>query len=260
MKDKLDVAISTWGAEGMRRVAAMNLPHAEGVRYVVSWQNAGADRTLPDELARRDDIRVCFTDERGLGANRLNANMHCDADYILVADDDVQYSAEQLGRIISTLDNNPDVQVALFRYQGCSKAYPAQQCDISYPMPKGYYVSSIEIAFRREILDTINFDSNFGINAPLFQAGEDSKFIYDAITNGMRCRFFPITICSHEHPSTGDRPMSLGMAYTAGKLIRLEYPGSWILRIPLKAWRNHKIGGKFFSPMLSMFHGAFVRI
>lgn len=254
----LDVAIATWKPEGILRVADMNLPEVPGVRYVVSWQLAGPDPVLPESLATRDDVFVCYTDEPGVGANRKNACSHCKADIILNSDDDLTYTPEQLLAVIHTFETNPHVDFAIFKYKGTSKNYPPAECDLTYPLPKNFYGSGIEMAFRHKVLDRVTFDPRFG--APLFISGEDTKFLYDAIKAGFHCRFFPITICTHDHPSTGDRPMPRGVALATGKLIRLEHPRSWILRIPLKAWRNTKIGGSFFPSMFRMFHGALIKI
>lgn len=252
------MAIATWKPEGILRVNAMDLPEVPGVRYVVSWQLPGPDHVVPEPLASRHDVLVCFTDEPGIGANRKNACSYCDADIILNADDDLIYSARQLQSILHTFETHPDIDLAAFRYDGSSKQYPEDECDIFYPFPRNYYISGIEMAFRRQILERISFDSRFG--APLFTSGEDTKFLHDAIRAGFHCRFFPMTICTHDNPSTGNRPMPRGVAMATGKLIRLENPRSWILRIPLKALRNKKIGGTFFPVLIQMFRGAFVKI
>lgn len=258
MENKLDVAIATWKPEGILRVEAMNLPKVRGVRYVISWQLAGENPVIPESLARREDVLVCFTNELGVGANRLNACNHCDADIILNSDDDLIYTAQQLQSVIDTFEANPNMDLASFRYNGSQKNYPPERCNLSFPLPKGYYVSGIEMAFRYNVLKYINFDPRFGY--PIFASGEDTKFFYDAIKAGLHCKFFPITICTHDHPSTGERPMPKGVAMATGKLIRLEYPSTWILRIPLKAWRNTKKGGKFLPTLYHLFRGAFVRL
>ena len=257
---KMDVAIATWQPEGIRRVESMNLPHVPGVRYVVSWQLPGPDPVIPDSLACRDDISICFTDNPGLGANRVNACDNCDADIILIADDDLIYTPHQLQAVIDTFDRNPDVDLATFQFIGSPKIYPEKECDLTLPYPKGYYVTTFEMACRLHVIRKVNFDSRFGLGAPLFQSGEDSKFLFDAIKAGFHCRFFPITICTHDHPSTGDKPMPKGVALAEGKLIRLQYPSSWILRVPLKAWRNKKKGGTFFPTLYYLFRGALIRI
>lgn len=152
------------------------------------------------------------------------------------------------------------MDLAAFRYTGSTKSYPPEESTLSYPLPKNYYISSIELAFRKDIIDKIQFDKRFGIGASIFQSGEDAKFLHDAIKAGLHCKFFPITICTHNHPSTGDKAMTNGVSMAEGKLIQLQHPHSWILRIPLKAWRNTKKGGKFLPTLCHLFRGAFVRL
>lgn len=256
MENQLDVAIATWQPEGILRVAAMNLPRVPGVRYVVSWQLAGPDPAIPASLAERRDVFICFTNERGLGANRANACRHCNAEVILTADDDLTYTPRQLRSVIDTFHRNPEVDLAAFRFNGSTTQYPDQECTLSLPLPKNYYISSVELAFRRRVLDRISFDPDFGIGAPVFQSGEDSKFLLDALKAGLKCTFYPVTICTHDHPSTGDRPLSKGIALASGRLIRMQYPLSWAPRIVLNAWRNTKKGGNFFPSLYHMFRGA----
>lgn len=257
---KMDVAIATWQPQGIRRVEAMDLPRVPGVRYVVSWQMPGPDPVIPDSLACRDDVAVCILDRPGVSLNRNNACNHCTAEIILNSDDDLVYTADGLQAVIDTFDSNPDLDLACFRYNGAPDKYPADACDLSHRLPKGFFVATFEMAFRRRVLDIVCFDPDFGPGAPIFQSGEDTKFLYDAIKAGFHCRFFPITICTHDHPSTGDKPMSKGVAMAEGKLIRLQYPGSWILRTPLKAWRNKKKGGSFFPALYNLFRGALIKI
>lgn len=257
---KMDVAIATWQPEGIRRVEAMNLPHVPGVRYVVSWQLPGPDPVIPESLAGRDDVSVFIIEKAGVSVNRNNACAHCTADIILNSDDDLVYTAEQLQSVIDTFDRNPNVDLSSFRFNGAPDKYPAIECDLLDRLPKGYHVTTFEMACRRHVLEKICFDLNFGPGAPLFQCGEDSKFLHDVIRAGFHCRFFPITICTHDHPTTGDKPMPKGVALAEGKLIRLQYPASWILRVPLKAWRNKKKGGTFFPALYYLFRGALIRI
>ena len=67
----LDLALITFGPDGIRRVGAMNLPRIDGVHYVVSWQ-CGGDAAVPASLIR-PDISVCRTQSRGAAVNRNNA-------------------------------------------------------------------------------------------------------------------------------------------------------------------------------------------
>ena len=83
----LDIAIVTHRPEGIARVAAMNLPVIDGVRYVVSWQSH-EEAPVPESLVR-DDVEIHRFDGRGISLNRNHAYDHCRADIVLNADDDL---------------------------------------------------------------------------------------------------------------------------------------------------------------------------
>lgn len=257
---RMDVAIATWQPEGIHRVEAMNLPRVPGVRYVVSWQLPGPDPVIPESLACRDDVSIFILNRAGVSENRNNACDHCTAEIILNSDDDLVYTADGLQAVMDTFESDPDLDLACFRYNGAPDKYPAEACDLASRLPKGFFVATFEMAIRRRVLNNVCFDIYFGPGAPFFQSGEDTSFLLDTILCGHKCRFFPITICTHDHPTTGDKPMPKGVAMAEGFLIRRQYPVSWILRMPLKAWRNMRKGGTFFPTLFYLFKGSFIRI
>lgn len=253
---KLDVAISTYQPQGLQRVASMNLPKVEGVRYVVSWQEHGG-APIPDQLLRSDVKIVRFGKSGGLSVNRNNALAYTSAPVVLIADDDLKYTAAQLQSVIDTMESNHQVQVATFQYIGDNKYYPSIEQPITRKIPKGLTFTSFEIAIRRECLSSLKFDERFGIGGTLFDIGEDEKFMLDAVRMGYICRFFPINITTHPGPTTGHRPITNPRAAAGtGCLIRGWYPWSWILRIPLKTYRLKKSGSKFGFCLRHMLRGA----
>ncbi len=118
----LDVLISTMGYDGIKRVVAMNLPRVDNVKYIVSWQLPGDDfpGVIPQELMR-EDVNVYQLNSRGISLNRNNAIDNSTADICLTADDDLKYTPEQLKSVIATFENNPDVDIATFKYSGNDK-------------------------------------------------------------------------------------------------------------------------------------------
>ena len=85
---KLEVLISTLGADGIRRTAAMNLPRMDEVGYLVGWQMPEGE--IPEEL-RRPDIKILTKEERGLSRNRNMLLGNASAEIVLIADDDLTY-------------------------------------------------------------------------------------------------------------------------------------------------------------------------
>lgn len=238
---KLDVLIVTHGPAGLEMVRKMELPRLETVRYIVSWQQppAGASTTI----GGRDDIEVHTFDDTGSSRNHNHTIALARAPYCLLADNDLRYTASGLQAVIETLELNPGVDVATFMFAPVNRCYPASEVDVTERMPKGYSVVTFEIAYRRESLGAVRFNESFGINAP-YRCAEDEVFFHDCRLAGLRCRFFPVVITRHDHPTTCDRPVTdPAMARGMGALLRHIHPGiSGALRVPLMAWRNYRHG------------------
>jgi len=254
----LDIAVCTMGTDGISRFARANHPSVPGVRYVVSWQRS-ADIPVPEVLADREDVMVVRTDSIGLSANRNNALAACSAPVVLIADDDIQFFTDGLLAIINTFDSNPTLDVATFildRPDG--PAYPEISVRLGHRLPKGYWPSSCEIAFRRLSLNGIRFDTRLGLGAPCMTAGEDELLLLQCRRSGLCCRFFPITIARHPHASTGTgKKMSPSTLRATGCIIALEYgiPQAF-LRIPLKAWRlSRRQQASFLHALPHLFKG-----
>lgn len=238
----LDIAIITYRPEGISRLAERDLPVVPGISYVISWQDhRGLD--VPPALLRHD-IKVVRCDEPGLSNNRNKSIENCTSDIILIADDDITHDYDALQRLISVFEQNPGLDVATFRsIHPSGVVYPDIPCRLSLPYPKGYSVTSFEIAMRRKTAGHLRTCPELGLGSLRFHAGEDEMLLLSAIKRGLDCRFYPITICTHAHVSTGSKDhLTDGNLLAAGCVIALTYPASCILRIPLKAWRVSRRG------------------
>lgn len=251
----LDVAIPTYKRNGLKTFVAHNPPIVEGVRYVLSWQEH-ENEPIPDSLAKRDDVIVVRFDESGLSANRNNALRNCNAEVVLMGDDDVRYDAAGLKAVIEVFGNNSDIDVAFLRNVPHEKPYPMSQIVVTKRFPKGYYVATPEIAVRRDKCH--DFDLNFGPGAESFSAGEDSKWAIDALQKGLQCVMLPITVGEHKAITLGNRPFSdPGIAMASGAIIRLEHNISWPVRLLIKAYRFYKAGQcPFLFALKNLIKGA----
>lgn len=258
----LDVLICTLGPDGIRRVAEMPLPEMDGVRYIVSWQMSGTD-VPPPVLSSRKDIEIHRADSRGLSANRNNALACSRADIMLIADDDLRYTPEGITSVIDAFAGHPDVDIGLFRYTGADAKYYPEGCRrIGFPLPKGYYLTSFEIAIRRcAATEGLRFDPRFGLGAPVFGSGEELLFVREAIKRGANVTMFPTVITEHPGMTTGTRMTSSAAVQRAeGLVIALLNPLTAPLRIPLKAWRMHRQGAPLLPALLRLTEGAFRRL
>ncbi|MDE6489849.1 MAG: glycosyltransferase [Muribaculaceae bacterium] len=251
--------IATFRRDGIRRVAMMNLPRVDGVRYVVSWQLPDGD--VPDQLLR-DDVKVFRLSLPGVSRNRNNALDCSTADLCLLADDDLLYTPEQLKEVIATFERDPETVLAAFRYDPPSrKPYPATVTDISRGFPKNHGgVTTIEMAFRRRpVVDAgVRFCELAGPGAPVLQAAEDELFLESVRRKGLRCVYYPFTVCRHcGGLPTGARRLTAGVVKAGGAVIAVTHPWTAALRIPLWAWRRWRRGQfPLLSGMLHLTHGA----
>lgn len=255
---KLSVLISTYRPEGIERVCKMNLPVVDGVDYVVSWQeHRGAP--IPAAIASRSDISVFRTECHGLSNNRNNALDHATGEIFLIADDDLTYTPRQLLSVVQVFDEHPEVDYASFRYEGATgKQYPETACELAH-LPKGFYQSSIEIAFRNsDRTRHLRFNPLLGLGAPQLICGEEELLLFKARESGLKCMYFPIEITSHPHISTGEQPnVSNGFLNANGAVIAVMHPWSFPLRIPVNAMRLCRAGRTgFFRAVYRMFEGA----
>lgn len=262
MKDNiaLQVLIATYGSAGLKRLAAGALvgalPKTEGVGYLISCQ-------MPEfcpipEALRRDDIQILFSDSKGLSKNRNILLSAATAPYCLIADDDLSYTASALHEVIQILKKHPDVDIATFisanakangeetdKKESLSyeKNYPSYSFNLRRPT-KGYYITSFEIAFRRErvISCGVLFNENFGVGAPLYAAGEEELWVHELLGKGLQGWFFPQLIAVHHGPTTGTREAANPRVLRAqGVVIPILYPLTGLPRLFLKAYRSAKV-------------------
>lgn len=239
----LDVLISTHGPEGIRRVGRMNMPSVEGVRYIVTWQGHGGAE-IPPSLLTRDDVEVCRVESMGLSCNRNEGISRSRADIYLIADDDLRYTMHDLCGVIEAFEKRPSMDVAVFMYDGPDgKSYPAVETPL-FPLPRGYFPTSFEIAVRRsERTSVMRFDPRFGLGSGVFHVGEEDVFLLHGRSLGLDMRFIPHRVTTHAGLTTGLRQISDPRVLRgAGAGIFYYYPVTAVLRVPLKAWRLSRSG------------------
>lgn len=253
----LDVVIATYSPEGIKRVEKMLPSFQSGVRYIISWQEH-ANTPIPETL-QRQDVSIFRMEGKGLSRNRNNAILNSDADLIYISDDDLEILPGALSKIIKRFEENPDTDIATFKMkEEGRKIYPGHQTDLTFYLPKGYHIASCQIAFKRKLFDEIQFDTRFGINSGEFEVGEDELFHLTARKKGYKCRFFPDIIASHPHEATGGRKINNPrILWGIGAVITKSYPKSFMIRLPIKAYRLNKSGKyKFFPALRHLIIGA----
>lgn len=245
---ELEVLICTYGADGIKRIAQCKHPEIPGVSYLVSWQSS-EDIDVPDALLRKD-FKIFHTESKGLSKNRNNAFSRSTAPYLLISDDDIDYSEKGLKSVIESFHKNPDADIITFRYGSIDskKQYPNKITSLQYP-PKGYFVTSFEIALKSASIKGKKwFNENFGIGAT-FPSGEEDVFIKDCLNAGLKGIFLPITIARHEGATTSERNLMLATRpQTKGAVFLHLHPHDWPLRMISHALREIPLWRKGIVP------------
>lgn len=236
----LDIVVAAYKPAGIERLAACKLPAIKGVTYVVTWQ-CHEDAPVPEAL-HREDIMVYRSESIGLSNNRNEGMAHGNGEVILIADDDINFFAEGIVRLMTAYEDHPEIDLITFRSIRDSEVnYPAEAIKLNRRLPKNYYVASIELSFRRGC--GLRFCTELGLNSPRMHGGEDEILLQSAIRRGLNCWFWPITVCEHDHPSTGTKArFSNENLRASGAVIALTFGWQALLRVPLKAWRVARAG------------------
>jgi len=252
---KLEVLIATYGQDGLTRLAGMKLPHIPDVRYLVSCQYPDTMTEKPAP-SLREDISIIFSDTRGLSVNRNILLRNATAPYCLIADDDLDFLEEGLEKIIEIFDHSPEISIISLQYidsEGNNeKHYPDDTFSLDSP-PKGYYISSIELAFRRaDILGRkIFFNENFGAGTKRYQCGEEDLWLHDILKSGLKGVYFPVRVAIHKGSSTGIRKASEPAVLRAqGAVMARLFRVTGLPRTCLKAWRVSRSSGSSFTQCL----------
>lgn len=247
-KTALQVLICTYGSDGIERVASAVHPEVEGIEYLVSWQTDG-EYEVPTAL-ERPDFHILRSTTKGLAVNRNIALSKATAPLLLISDDDVDYTEEGLRAVVDAFHRHMSIDIVTFRYTSAShtKHYPSSTFNLGSP-EKGYFVTSFEIALRREAVQgKIWFNENFGIGAA-FPSGEEEIFICDCLASGLKGIFEPITIARHDGTTTSDRNLMLASRpQTKGAVFLRLHPRDWPFRLAIHALREIPLWRKGLVP------------
>lgn len=237
---RLQVLISVYGEDGIQRAAKSKHPMAPEFSYLLAWQTESGKEPLPEALLR-PDMQVLQSTSKGLCRNRNLSLEAADGEILLIGDDDVDYDREDLQKLLAVFDAEPDLDMATFQFRTrpeWRKAYPNDSFSLQNA-PKGYSVSSVEIAFRRKsVQGKIRFNEDYGIGGRLYSSGEESLFVCDALRAGLCVRYYPFPIADHFAPTTAQKQKETSTFWeTKAAVIHYIHPHTWFFRLLLNAWR-----------------------
>lgn len=230
----LSILISTISIDGKSRLQPASLPEYRNVSYIIVWQTPGQNHPakVPDSFVR-PDIRIIFSDSKGISRSRNIAIAAAESDVCLIADDDITFLPEAFNNIIEAFSSDERLDIALFRIKGKKKSYPERRIRVNGKLPHGYWVTSPEIAFRRtSIQNKLRFREDFGLGAPYFTAAEESFWITDAMRLGLAIDIIPEEIVTHPRPSSGESCFGTNPGFPASQGAYIRYNHGFTNGIP----------------------------
>ena len=244
----LKILIAAYGPDALMRIASLPHPEMEGVEYVVSWQNDGGTE-IPSTLLERRDFRIYRTSGSGLSNNRNALLEKAEGGIALISDDDLGYTTAHLETVRRAFADHPEAHFITFRYASkrYPKKYPEEAFDLRRP-PKGYYVTSMEMAFNLDKLradgkaEVLRFDPRFGVNGTLFCCGEEDILLHNLLKAGLKGLYLPVEVCDNPEPTTATRLRdSREMTEAKGAVICHVSPLTWPLRMLSHARRSKTV-------------------
>lgn len=201
----ISILISTID-EGIQRVKNVLLEPRDDVEYIISHQyTRNNEREIPPELLR-SDVTISQMEGKGISKSRNNAIRHASGEIGLFADDDVTYEENYIDIVKETFQDNPDIDIALFKIKTGPgepeyKSYPESRVELKRTM---FSISSVEIGFNiNKIRETgIYFDERFGVGRELIIGAEETIFIEDCLKEGLKVVYIPEYIVEHPFLST----------------------------------------------------------
>lgn len=261
-KPYMQVLVSTYGREGIMKLAQADYPAVEGVEYLVSWQLPDGDCGVPYELAGRKDFRIHKVSSRGLSSNRNETLRLATAPVCVIADDDLHYDADALRCLAAYHRNHPEAAIVCFHITVDGKTMPTYSPDTFdlRHLPRGYWFTSCEISFKREpvIESGVRFCELLGVGAPVIRSGEEELFMRSLLRKGLRGVCLPLVVCDHPGSTTGDRIVTdPSYIMFLGLMLRFRYPRLWSLLLLPKAFlANRYTGQGFFNSIRLLRRGA----
>jgi len=189
------------------RVAGIKPPEGDFDLLLVVQNDGGLSwkDKLPEALKGSNAV----TDELkslGVAKSRNRVIELAKTEYLVFADDDIEFVDAGLREAIDYLDNNPQVALVLAQAAsptaGLRKPYPSKQERLTKlnSARAATYEMIIRVSAIKDL--GIRFDESFGAGVENY-LGDEYIFIADLISAGGKGVFLPITIATHPEVSSG---------------------------------------------------------
>lgn len=190
---KFQVLLSILGMEDISYIDSLNIT---GDAVVINQ----CDETLEEDIIRRSvngsdqAVKYVKTSDRGLSKSRNLAISKADAEICMLCDNDVVYIPDYDKIIVNEFEKRPDADIIVFYIKRKEKPVPNYPEERVMDYLSVLKIFSPEIAFRRERISDIWFNTDFGAGSGKYIMGEENIFLYDALKKKKKIYYVPIQI------------------------------------------------------------------
>ncbi len=208
------------------------------------------------------DVLWVDSNEIGLSKSRNMALDNASGDYLVIADDDLEYVDGYNNTICDAFKKNPNADVIVFQVEGIEhefKKYGRKAKRLFYL--GSLHVSSVEIVIRKDSIkkNKIRFAEEFGSGAK-YRMGEENIFLFECLKAGMKIYYEPKVIARlHMNESTWFRGFSKKYFFDRGAVSRKLYGNIFglfmIIVFSVKNYNKYKDDMSILNGLRYMFFG-----
>lgn len=234
-------------------VAAVNADKNQLLRKLniqtdVIVSNQCSENRVENFLFNGNRVKWLSFAEKGVGLNRNNALMRADAEYCLIADDDMVYVNGYSEIVENAFQNNPDADVIIFNLEEPIRT----RYIISKVTKVGYFnylrYGAARIAIRLDKIrdNGIFFNLCFG-GGTEHRHGEDNLFLNQCLKKGLKIVAIPQTIArlTEERESSWNAGYDNKYFVDQGCLYKLLSPRFWRILCIQDSIRHRKSYEKY---------------
>lgn len=197
----VSIAVSTYS----NRIEQLTLKEYPNVEYIIVHQSpCDISSKISMLLENRNDVSYIPTETIGLSKSRNIAIKNSKGKYIIIMDDDVDFSFNSIEKLTKHMDED-DVDIGTYYHKYTNgKTTKNKEYSFSHNKLNIANPSSIDICLKRESIAAsgVLFDENFGLGTS-YPSGEEMIFLSDCIKSGLKLKRYPIEVCIHPPVTSG---------------------------------------------------------
>lgn len=232
---KLELLVSTIVSDPKKLIKRMNI-QTDAIVVCQCGKNY-----YEEVKVDKGTIKIYYFNEKGVGLSRNNCLNRSTADIILFVDDDERLVDDYDKIIIKEFELKPNYDIIFFNLiKNEKKVFNCQNKHIKKYNSLKYGTASLCVRRKKIFANNIHFSLLFGPGAQ-FGCGEDSIFIYDALSKGLKAYASDVCIAALDNSeSSWFEGYNDKYYYDKGALFRKLHNSLALLFCLVYLLRHHK--------------------